>query len=137
MFRDEEKENEEAQNMSLTPLETAEKYFRHYNAHEFIEIGDVLGEDIEVVHYNRGFTARGKDQMLGLYAAADESMGDRKFVNQVFYEADGNRVISQATFTGKNLVDTPFGAAGTDYSVDLCTILTVQDGKVVKYEDYG
>jgi len=123
--------------MTETPVGIANRYFELYNTQQFDEIAKIVSDDIEVTHYNRGFHVQGRDQLLGLYEAANSMLGDRGFSNRLATTTDGKKVILQHYFSGKNLVDTPFGPAGSDYGLDLCTILTIEDGLITKYEDYG
>jgi steroid delta-isomerase-like uncharacterized protein len=109
-----------------------------YNAKDFDRLGELIADDVVVVHHNRGVEAKGKPELLGLFEAYGAAFPDRRFGNEQRRVADGDTVVVQQTWGGTAAADVPgWAEAGGTVSLDLCTVFTVRQGRLVEYHDYG
>jgi hypothetical protein len=97
----------------------------------------MMAENIYLTHHNRGFVTNGREETTELYRGTPAVIPDRQLSERSGFLVDGQRVIVQHVLTGTPTIDLPFGVAGEKFSIDLATIFTIEEGKVVKYEDYG
>lgn len=123
--------------MNTTPTDVVTRYIDAYNDFDFDTLESLLDEEIYLTHHNRGFVTEGRAATMDLYRGTPSLIPDRALVDREPLIVDGDKVLVKHRLVGTNKVDTPFGPAGDPISVDLATVFTVKDGKVVKYEDYG
>lgn len=116
----------------------AEAYIQAYNDFNIDGLGELMDDNIELVHHNRGFQTSGREATLELYRGTPEVLPDRQLTNRKGITIDGNLAIVRHALTGTPKVDLPFGSAGESIDFAITTVLTISDeGKVVRYEDYG
>jgi steroid delta-isomerase-like uncharacterized protein len=120
------------------PAEVAREYIEAYNSGDLDRIAAVLADDIRLVHHNRGVDVRGKQDARGLFETYGKLFPDKKFSNRRSLTATGDRVFVEHTWGGKAAADVPgWAAAGETVSLDLGTFITVRDGQIAEYHDYG
>lgn len=122
---------------NLSPLDVANRYLDAYNAFDLDTLFSFLDENVYLIHHNRGFVTEGKAATSDLYRGTPDLIPDRQLGERSIAAVDGNRVVVQHVLTGTPKVDLPFGPAGEAFKIDIVTVFTVENGKVVKYEDYG
>ena len=109
-----------------------------YNSKDFPRLGEVIADDVRVVHHNRGVEAKGKQELMGLFEAYGAAFPDRRFSNERNRVAEGDTVVVQHTWGGTAAADVPgWAEAGGTVSLDLCTVFTVRQGRLTEYHDYG
>jgi steroid delta-isomerase-like uncharacterized protein len=109
-----------------------------YNAKDFIRLGELISDGVRVVHHNRGVEAKSKDELFGLFEAFGAAFPDRRFSNERGRVVEGETVVVEHTWGGTAATDVPgFAEAGGIVSLDLCTVFTVHQGRLVEYHDYG
>mgnify|MGYP001229675819 CR=1 FL=1 len=122
---------------SSTPVEVVNAYLDAYNDFDIDTMVSLMDEDIYLIHHNRGFVTEGKEATEALYRGTPDLIPDRQLGNRGEPIIDGNRVVVQHVLTGTPKVDLPFGPAGEPFEIYITTVFTLENGKVVKYEDYG
>lgn len=120
-----------------TPLEVVNRYLDAYNAFDLDTLFALLDENVYLIHHNRGFVTEGKAATSDLYRGTPDVIPDRQLSERSIAAVDGGRVVVQHVLTGTPKIDLPFGPAGEAFSIDIVTVFTIENGKVVKYEDYG
>ncbi|PKW16532.1 nuclear transport factor 2 family protein [Saccharopolyspora spinosa] len=119
-------------------VEFAENYIDAYNSGDLDRIAAFLAEDVRLVHHNRGVDVQGKEAARQLFETYGQLFPDKAFSNRRSIAAVGNRVFVEHTWGGKAAADVPgWAAAGETVSLDLGTFMTVRDGLLVEYNDYG
>jgi len=109
-----------------------------YNACDFARLGDLISDDVHVVHHNRGVETKSKQELFGLFEAFGAAFPDRRFSNERRRVVDDGTVVVEHTWGGTAAADVPgFAEAGGIVSLDLCTVFTVRHGRLVEYHDYG
>lgn len=109
-----------------------------YNAKDFDRLEGLFAEDVHVTHHNRGIEATNRKELFGLFEAFGKAFPDRRFHNRRRVHVDGDIVIVEHTWAGTAAADVPgFAGAGETFTMDLCTVLTIRDGQVDEYHDYG
>ena len=109
-----------------------------YNAKDFAKLGELIADDVYVVHHNRGVDAKSKKELFGLFSAFGVAFPDRRFHNERRRVVDGDTVVVQHTWGGTAAADVPgFADAGGVVQLDLCTVFTVRHGRLAEYHDYG
>ena len=109
-----------------------------YNAKDFTRLGALISDDVYVIHHNRGVESKGRQDLLALFEAYGAAFPDRRFSNERGRVAEGETVVVQHTWGGTAAADVPgWAEAGGTVSLDLCTVFTVRQGRLVEYHDYG
>lgn len=117
---------------------TAEAFIDAYNGFDIDALEELLDENIELVHHNRGFSTKGREETIGLFRGTPDLIPDRQFINRQSLTVDGNVAIVRHVLTGTPTSDMPFGPAGEPLNFAIASVFTVgENGKVLKYEDYG
>ncbi|QIZ37742.1 nuclear transport factor 2 family protein [Saccharopolyspora sp. ASAGF58] len=120
------------------PLEFADNFIDSYNSGDLDRITALLSEDVRFVHHNRGVDVQGKDAARKLLETYGELFPGKAFSNRRSIATSGDRVFVEHTWGGKAMADVPgWAAAGETVSLDLGTFMTVRDGLLVEYHDYG
>lgn len=118
--------------------QVADAFIDAYNRFDLETIEELLDDQVELVHYNRGFSTSGKEDTMALYRGAPELMPDRQFTDRKGITIDGNVAIIRHVLTATPTTDMPFGPADEPLYFHITSIITVSDdGKVLRYEDYG
>jgi steroid delta-isomerase-like uncharacterized protein len=113
-------------------------FVKAYNAKDFATLGELISDDVHVVHHNRGVESKTKQELFGLFDAFGAAFPDRRFSNERGRVVEGDTVVVEHTWGGTAAVDVPgFAEAGGIVSLDLCTVFTVRHGRLVEYHDYG
>ncbi len=121
-----------------TPLEVAEDYIATYNADDLVAMRALYHPDVRVIHHNRGVDKTDLDLIFAGKLAARKSMPDKLFHSRRSITAEGPRVVIEHSWSGNAVRDFPgFAAAGERVELDLCTVITVHDGLITAYDDYG
>ena len=116
----------------------AERYVEAYNSGDLERIAAFLSDDVRLTHHNRGVDVQGKDAAVELFKAYGGLFPDKAFTNRRSIQVAGDRVIVEHTWGGKAASDVPgWAAEGESVSLDLATFMTVRDGLLVEYHDYG
>lgn len=119
-------------------VEFAETYIDAYNSGDLDRITALLAEDVRFVHHNRGVDVQGKDAARQLFETYGQLFPGKAFSNRRSIAASGDRVFVEHTWGGTAAADVPgWAAAGETVSLDLGTFMTVRDGLLVEYHDYG
>jgi ketosteroid isomerase-like protein len=117
---------------------TAEAFIEAYNGFDLDAVEGLLDENVQLIHHNRGFATTGREETIGLFRATPDLIPDRRFIDRKSLTVDGNVAIVRHALTGTPTSDMPFGPAGEPLHFDIASVFTVgDDGKVVRYEDYG
>lgn len=118
--------------------ELADKYVEAYNRSDFASLGELLSDDVHIIHHNRGVEVNGKEAALSLYQGYGAGFPDRSFTNRRDVVVNGDTAIVRHTWGGTAAADVPgWAATGEKVSLDLTTFLTFSGGKLVEYEDFG
>jgi steroid delta-isomerase-like uncharacterized protein len=116
----------------------ADSYLAAYNSGDLDRIAGFLSDDIRLVHHNRGVDVQGKEAAIELFKAYGGLFPDKAFTNRRSIQTAGDRVIVEHTWGGKAAADVPgWAAEGESVSLDLATFMTVRDGLLAEYHDYG
>ena len=116
----------------------AEEFVDAYNRFDMNALEELLDENVQLIHHNRGFATSGRDETMALYRGTPDLIPDRKFVGREGLTVDGDVVLIRHKLAGTPTSDMPFGPAGEPLDFAITSVITVSDeGKVVKYEDYG
>lgn len=119
-------------------LRIAEKYVETYNSDDLETMKTLMSPDVEVTHHNRGVHRIGRDIVFAGKEAASTAVPDKHFENRRRILAADGVVVIEHTWAGTATVDMPgFATAGESFAIDLCTVMTIEDGVIVKYDDYG
>jgi steroid delta-isomerase-like uncharacterized protein len=124
----------------VDPAAAVESFVDAYNKQDFDGMRALLADDVSFAHYNRGFSFRTAEELIGtLRAFANEYMPDRRFEPAIRTALIGDRVYREHVWTGTLAVDLAgFGSAGDTISERLCAVYTVgPEGTIVEYLDYG
>lgn len=120
------------------PVAVVDAFVEAYNAKDFDRLEGIVAEDVYVLHHNRGAEANNRKELFGLFEAFGSAFPDRAFSNRRSVNVDGSTAVVQHTWGGTAAGDVPgFAAAGEKVSLDLCTVVTVRDGQIAEYHDYG
>lgn len=116
----------------------ADRYIQAYNSGDLDVIATFLSDDVRLTHHNRGVDVSGKQAAIELFSAYGGLFPNKAFTNRRSIQATGDRVIVEHTWGGKAAADVPgWAAEGESVSLDLATFMTVRDGLLVEYHDYG
>lgn len=119
-------------------IRIAEKYVETYNNEDLETMKTLMHPDVEVTHHNRGVHRVGRDVVFAGKGAAAKAVPDKHFENRRRIFATDGVVVIEHTWAGTATVDMPgFAEAGEAFAIDLCTVMTIEDGVIVKYDDYG
>jgi len=122
----------------LDPISVANRWIEAYNAKDYDTLKTLIGEQIHMVHHNRGVDVTGSEAALGLMYGADEALSVKRFHSTRRQFTDGERVVTEHSWEAAATVEIPgIVAAGESVDLELCSVWTVRDGKVVGYDDYG
>lgn len=122
----------------MTTSDVFDAFVAAYNAKDFARLGELISDDVYVVHHNRGVEAKGKQELMGLFEAYGAAFPDRRFSNERGRVAENDTVVVQHTWGGTAAADVPgWAEAGGVVSLDLCTVFTVRHNQLVEYHDYG
>ena len=68
----------------------------------------------------------------------EDLVPDRRFHSIRRQFAVGNRVVTEQTWEATAAVDLPgFAEKDERFALELCCVWTIEDGKIVEYDDYG
>jgi ketosteroid isomerase-like protein len=118
----------------------AERFLLAYNERDIDTLDELFGEQIRVVHYGRGVDTQGHDAVVAMFRASlSGAFPDRRFLPARRRLIAGEHVIVEHTWEATAVADSPaYGAkAGEQVTMELVTIITVADGKIVDYTEYG
>jgi steroid delta-isomerase-like uncharacterized protein len=120
------------------PISVANRWIEAYNAKDFDTIKALMSDDIRMEHHNRGIVVNGPQAVLDLMGQFDGLVPDRRFHTTRRQFTDGVRVVTEQTWEATATQDIP-GFADKDETIklELCCVWTVDDGRVVEYDDYG
>lgn len=120
------------------PVAVANRWIKAYNDHDFSTIRELCSPDIKMEHHNRGATASGPDEVVGLMEAFEGIVSKREFHSTRRQFTDGERVVTEQSWTASATADIPgFAAAGETFTLELCCVWTVRNGQIHEYDDYG
>jgi ketosteroid isomerase-like protein len=126
---------------SAEPSAVAEAFLGAYNEKDFDVLGELFAEDVDLVHYNRPVAASGREAVLAMFrasAAPEGSFPDRRFLPPRRRIAAGEHVLLEHVWEATARQDVPgMGRKGERVRIELATILTVADGRITLYEEYG
>ena len=120
------------------PISVANRWIKAYNEYDFDTIRELCAPDIKMEHHNRGATANGADEVIGLMEAFKGMVTERGFHDTRRQFTDGERVVTEQSWTVDPTVDLPgFTGAGERLTLELCCVWTVRNGQIHEYDDYG
>ncbi|MBL3667940.1 nuclear transport factor 2 family protein [Streptomyces sp. M2CJ-2] len=109
-----------------------------WNRLDFDALRELVHEDVEVVHQNRGVAARGRDLMFETIEAMSKAFPDRSIGETTRWAVSGNTVFRETVWQGTAAVDVPgFGKAGEHCKLDVLSLMTFEEGRLVEWCDYG
>lgn len=118
--------------------ELADQYIDAYNRIDFDALGELLADDVHIIHHNRGVEVDGKEAALALYQGYGGAFPDRAFTDRRDVLVDGETAIVRHTWGGTAAADVPgWATTGEKVSLALTTFLTFRGGRLVSYEDFG
>jgi ketosteroid isomerase-like protein len=120
-------------------LDVVDTFLTAYNGKDLERIAALLADGIHMVHYGRDIDIQGAEGVLALLArSAEGAFPDRSFHSPRRRLVDGQHVIVEHAWSATAEVDVPgYANAGEKAAMDLCTIFTVKDGRIVEYVEYG
>lgn len=116
-----------------------DRFIAAYNAKDVATIAALLGEDIHMVHREANVDIRGRSAVLAmLRRSAEGAFTDRRFHSERRRLIDGPVVAVEQMWGGTAAHDVPgMAAQGERVTMELCTLFTVEDGRIVDYTEYG
>jgi limonene-1,2-epoxide hydrolase len=134
-----EKSQHMVSNADSTAAEIVSSFCAAYNEQDFDAMLEFLATDLDFAHFNRGFSFTSSTELVGtLKTFATEYIPDRRLGDPIRTAVAGNVVYREQIWSGTLIADLPgFGSAGDKISDRLCSVFTVDDGKIVEYIDYG
>ena len=120
------------------PTPVVDAFLQAYNSFDLVKLEDLMDPRIRLVHYGRGIEADGRDAVLALFAGSAEGpFPGRRFLPARARLVDGDRVAVDV-WEATAQADVPgMARAGETVEMELCTIFTVRDGRIVAYDEYG
>jgi ketosteroid isomerase-like protein len=127
---------------SAEPAAVATAFLAAYGKKDFDSLADLFDEGVELVHYKRAIAHSGKDAVVAMFRASGDPEGtfpDRRFAPPRRLLCQDDLALIEHTWEATAREDVPAMEcrAGETVKLDLMTILTVRDGRIVKYEEYG
>jgi hypothetical protein len=124
---------------SPEPVTVVEEFLSAYNAQDFDRCAELLADEVRVVHYNRPVDVSGRDAVLGSFRASTQgAFPDRRFLPARRRIVAGADVVVEHAWVATAAMDVPgFGGKGEEVRIELATIFTVRDGRIVLYAEYG
>ncbi len=115
-------------------------FIKAYNAKDFSQMSQLVEEDIDFAHYNRGYKLSKWQDLLAIFPNFSERLSpDRHFAEPTRITVGDNLVIIESSFCGTAQEDIPGWAnAGEKYDLKLCTIFGFsKNGKINEWKDHG
>jgi limonene-1,2-epoxide hydrolase len=121
------------------PAAVVDAFIEAYNARDFEALSRLLGESIRLVHYGRNIDVTGRAEVRAMFErSAEGAFPDRRFHSRRRRIVDGDHVVIEQVWEATASIDVPNMAhAGEAVRMDLCTIFTVRDSRIVAYDEYG
>jgi limonene-1,2-epoxide hydrolase len=121
------------------PAAVVDAFIEAYNAKEFEALSRLLGKSVRLVHYGRDIDMTGRAEVLGMFErSAQGAFPDRRFHSRRRRIIDGEHVAIEQVWEATATIDVPnMARAGEAVRMDLCTVFTVSDGRIVAYDEYG
>lgn len=125
--------------MGAGTADLVDAYFEAFNGKDFERLSAVFSDDVRFVHHNRGLEASGREELIGLLEhLAREVFTDRRYVDVHHRHEAGDRVVVESTYETNVAQDLPgIARAGDHLRLDLCSVFTVRDGRIARWDDYG
>ena len=121
-----------------TPGEVVSRFFEAYNAGDDEGMLRLCADNIWVIHHNRELEVRGKPAFREMLLKYRDIMPDKHYANRTGFHVDGDTVVVRHTWYGRSSEDIPgLAVKGAARAYDLCNIMTVKNGLIVEYHDYG
>jgi hypothetical protein len=118
------------------PISVANRWIEAYNAKDYETLDSLMGDELDMVHHNRGVELNGPVAALGIMRQFDDLLSTKRFHSTRRQFADG--MVTEQTWEATATTDIPgFVGEGETINLELCCVGTVRDGKDVEYEDYG
>jgi uncharacterized protein (TIGR02246 family) len=117
----------------------ADAFLKAYNDKDLEALAALLHEDLHMVHYGTDFDLTGRAPIMErMTASATGALADRHFNRPRHVHEAGDTVIVEHEWEATATADVPGrAAAGERVAMELCTILTVRDGVIVEYREWG
>jgi ketosteroid isomerase-like protein len=120
----------------------ARAFLAAYNAIDLEALADLFAADVELVHLNRPIARKGRGDVLDMFRASadpDGPLQSRRFNPPERLIVAGDVVAVEHVWEADAKEDVPsLGAkAGERARLELVSILTVADGKIARYDEYG
>lgn len=115
-------------------------FIEAYNAKDFQRMTELVEEDIDFAHYNRGYKLGKWKDLLAIFPNFSERLSpDRHFAEPTRITVGDNLVIIESSFCGTAQEDIPNWAnAGETYDLKLCTIFGFSErGRINEWKDHG
>ena len=121
------------------PAAVVDALIEAYNGKDFEALSRLLGDSVRLVHYGRNIGVTGRAEVLAMFErSAEGAFPDRRFHSRRRRIVDGDHVVIEQVWEAKATIDVPdMARAGEAVRMDLCTVFTVRDGRVVAYDEYG
>lgn len=109
-----------------------------WNAINFEQLERLVDPDVVVTHKNRGVEGRGRNAMFSVIEEMSKAFPDRSIEENGRWAASGDTVFREAVWHGTAAFDVPgFGAAGEHCRLEVLSLMTFRDGRLVEWCDYG
>jgi limonene-1,2-epoxide hydrolase len=121
------------------PAAVVDALIEAYNGKDFEALSRLLGDSVRLVHYGRNIDVTGRAEVLAMFErSAEGAFPDRRFHSRRRRIVDGEHVVIEQVWEANATMDVPNMAnAGDAVRMDLCTVFTVRDGRIVAYDEYG
>lgn len=119
-------------------VEFADNFVAAYNSGDLDRISALLADDVRLVHHNRGVDVQGKQAARQLFETYGQLFPNKAFSERRSISTAGDRVFVEHTWSGQAAADVPgWATQGETVRLELGTFMTVRDGLLVEYNDYG
>jgi predicted ester cyclase len=114
-------------------------FIEAYNAKNLEALSSLFAEAVRLVHYGRDIDLTGRADVLGMFErSAHGAFPDRRFHSRRRRTVEGEHVVIEQVWEATATTDVPnMARAGEAVRMDLCTVFTVSDGRIVAYDEYG
>jgi ketosteroid isomerase-like protein len=121
------------------PAAVVDAFLAAYNAGDLDAVGELLHDDVRVVHYGTPFDITGRDAVIESFARSrDVTWSQRAFLPRRRTTAQDDRVVLEHAWAGTAAVDVPDRAkAGEVVHIELCSVFTIRDGRIAAYDEWG
>jgi ketosteroid isomerase-like protein len=120
------------------PVSVANRWIAAYNAKDYDALAELAGENLHLVHHNRGVDVKSRDEAIQNMRDFDQVASSKGFHSTRRQFSAADVVVTEQSWSATAKTDIPdFIKDGETLTLELCCVWSVRDGKVVEYDDYG